>query len=136
MKIVIDANILIAALIKDSKAREIITSQEFEFLTPEFILEEIRKYREEIKKKANLDQEGFELVMSILFETIKIIPKEDYELSLDKAKEIMNDDVKDVPYVAVQLALNCDGIWTNDQHFKDKRIRLFNARDLMDLSAL
>src|SRR3989344_6451943 len=106
MKIVIDANILIAALIKDSKAREIITSQEFEFLTPEFILEEIRKYREEIKKKANLDQEGFELVMSILFETIKIIPKEDYELSLDKAKEIMNDDVKDVPYVAVQLALN------------------------------
>jgi len=66
MKIVIDANMVIAALIKDSKAREVITSDEFDFISPDFILQEVTKYKYEIKKKSNLDDQGFEMIMSLL----------------------------------------------------------------------
>jgi predicted nucleic acid-binding protein len=132
MKIVIDANIVIAALIKNSKAREVIISNQFKFFAPDFILEEIEKYRVEIRKKANLDDEGFDIIISLLFETIDILPREEYQEYLQKAKEIMKDDIKDVTYVACFFALNCAGIWTNDSHFKDKNIKLFSTKDLLE----
>jgi len=45
----------------------------------------------------------------------------------------MKEDIKDVPYVACFLNLNCAGIWTNDPHFKDKRIKLFSTKELLML---
>jgi predicted nucleic acid-binding protein len=132
MKIVVDANIVIAALIKESKVREIITNNEFTFVTPEFILNEVRKYENIIRKKASLSEEGFELVLSLLFETINIIPKEEYNTFLERAEEMMAEDIDDTPYVAVYLALKCAGIWTNDKHFKDKGIRIFTTQDLLN----
>ncbi len=41
MRLVLDTNILIAALIKDSLTREILLFPGFEFLLPEYALEEI-----------------------------------------------------------------------------------------------
>lgn len=52
MIILIDANIVISALIKDGKVREIITNKKFEFVSPDFILEEINKYKEYICEKS------------------------------------------------------------------------------------
>ena len=40
MKLLVDANIIISALIKDSKVREILTEKKFEFISPDFILED------------------------------------------------------------------------------------------------
>ena len=57
MQIVIDTNMIIAALIKDSKAREIITSDKFEFVSPDFVLDEIYKYENYICEKAELSKE-------------------------------------------------------------------------------
>lgn len=119
MEIVIDTNMVIAALIKDSKAREIIMNNKFKFVSPDFVLEEINKYKEEICKKSGLSKEEFELLMMLIFERIDIIPTLDYEMYKKNAKEIMKDDIKDVPYVACYLALKCDGIWTNDHDYKN-----------------
>lgn len=45
MKIVLDANILIAALLGSRATLTILTSQHYNFYVPERILEEIRKYK-------------------------------------------------------------------------------------------
>lgn len=131
MKILIDANIVISALIKDSKVREILTKKKFEFISPDFILEEINKYQNYICEKSGLSNEEFELLITLIFENIKIIPKEEYENYLEKAKEIMKEDIKDITYVACYFALKCDYLWTNDSDFSNKKeIKIINTEEL------
>ena len=48
MRLVLDTNILIAALIKDSLTRQIIFLPDFEFLLPEYALEELNHHRGKI----------------------------------------------------------------------------------------
>ncbi len=58
MNFVIDGNRVIAGLIKDSITRSIIFDSFFEFVAPDFILTEIRKYEKEIIKKADITKEN------------------------------------------------------------------------------
>ncbi len=44
MRLVIDTNIIISSLIKDSTNRQILLLPSFEFLLPEFTFEEINKH--------------------------------------------------------------------------------------------
>jgi predicted nucleic acid-binding protein len=44
MILVIDANCVIAALIKNNKSREIIISHKFDLVSPDYLLDEINKY--------------------------------------------------------------------------------------------
>lgn len=110
MKIVIDANMVIAALVKGSAARKIIINGKFEFVSPDFVIDEIRKYENEICEKAGLDREGFELLMVLIFGKITIIAADEYKAHMENAGKLMREDIKDVPYVACCLALKCDGI--------------------------
>ncbi|MBI4918992.1 hypothetical protein HY837_03615 [archaeon] len=52
MRILIDTNIIIAALIKNSGAREVILSGKFDLFSPELVIEEVNKYKKLICKKA------------------------------------------------------------------------------------
>ncbi len=131
MKIVIDTNMIIAALVKNSMAREIIMSGKFEFVSPDFVLDEIYKYEDYICEKAGLTGTEFELLMALIFQNIDIVPASDYMPYEENAKVIMKDDIKDIPYVACYLSLKCDGIWTNDTDFESKKeIKSFIVRIL------
>ena len=66
MRLVLDTNILIAALIKDSLTREILLFPGFEFLLPEYALEEIAKHRTKIARRARLKQDEIKLLLSVL----------------------------------------------------------------------
>lgn len=132
MKLVVDCNRIIAALIKDSTTREILCDTTFDFVAPEFILEEINKYKSEIYKKAGISDEELELVISILFENINIIPKEDYEHHLIELKKAISD-VKDIPYLTCCIATKAQGIWTHDPHFKGQnRVKVFTNIELIN----
>ncbi len=120
MKLVIDANIIVAALIRESITRKVIGSGKFELFSPDFILEEVYKYKDYICSKSGLLKEEFELVMALVFEQVTIIPKESYESKIGDAKKVI-EDIKDVPYVACYLALKCDAIWTSDKDFEGKK---------------
>ena len=52
MKLVIDANILISALLKEGMTRELLFNDELIFYTPEFIVEEFFKHAHVLAKKA------------------------------------------------------------------------------------
>ena len=121
MKILIDTNIIIAALIKNNKAREVILSGKFEFVSPEFVLEEVNKYKKYICDKAKISSEVLDLVVNIIFEKITLVPKEEYDEFIEEYREIMERDVKDIPYVACYFAMNCNYLWTNDLDFTGKK---------------
>jgi predicted nucleic acid-binding protein len=134
MRIVIDANMIIAALVRDSKAREIIMSGKLYFISPDFVLDEIYKYGENICEKSGISKIEFELMMALIFQRVSIINADYYKAYEETAKEIMKEDVKDIPYVACSLALKCDGIWTNDSDFENiKEIKIFSTKELLKL---
>ena len=54
MKIVIDTNRIIAALLKKSTTRDILFDDYFEFVTPDYTMGEIRKHEEELLMKVTL----------------------------------------------------------------------------------
>ena len=133
MNLVIDANMIIAALIKNGAARQIILSDKFRFVSPDFIFDEIYKHREYICDKSKMDHKDFDLIMLLLFQQIDIIPFDDYRSSIGPASTIMMDDIKDIPYVACCLALKCNGIWTDDSDFQNKAgIKIVDTADLLN----
>ena len=134
MKVVVDGNRIIAALIKDSTTRDIIFDSFFELITPDYILTEVRKYEAEIINKAKITKEEFEILLSLIFENVTIIPKGKYEdLINDLQKEI--NDFKDLPYLAVSLSINAYGIWSHDSDFlQQKKVKILTNIDLLKIS--
>jgi predicted nucleic acid-binding protein len=130
MKLVIDSNSIIASLIKDGISRRIIFSPAIQFIAPDYTLKEISNYKKMICKKAKITYNEFDILLNLIFEHITIIPKEEYEDFFDCAKALI-DDVDDVPFIALCLALKADGIWSDDTHFKTrKEIIVFRTREL------
>ncbi|MDP4039133.1 MAG: PIN domain-containing protein [Candidatus Pacearchaeota archaeon] len=134
MKIVVDSNRVIAALIKESTTREILFGKDFEFVAPDFIMNEVRKYQEEIITKSGVSEEEFDVLLSLIFENIEIISEEEYKEFLEKLKDEIKDE-KDVPYIAVSVVSKADGIWTHDPHFKEQeKIKIFSNIDMLRIS--
>lgn len=135
MKLVIDTNIIISALIRNNLSRNIINNLNYEFLTPDFSLDEISKYKEEICKKSGLDENEFYILIDLLFLRIDIIPFSEYNFCLEKAKEIIGGvDIDDVPFMALALIKQIDGIWSDDEHFRRQdTIKIWKTKDLLKL---
>jgi len=130
MKLVIDTSSIISALIKNGISRRIIFSLAIQFITPDHTLKEISKYKKLICKKAKINSNEFDIILSLIFEKITIIPKEEYEDFIDSAKTLI-DDLDDVPFIALCLASKADGIWSDDAHFKTrKKITIFRTKEL------
>jgi len=53
MKLVIDANILFAALIKEGSTAELLISDKIQLFAPEFLFKEFSKYKNLILKKTH-----------------------------------------------------------------------------------
>ena len=130
MKIVVDTNSIISALIKNGISRRIIVSPVIRFITPDYTLQEISKYEKLICKKAKINHDEFKLLLNLIFEHITIVPKEDYNGLLNRAKTLI-EDVDDVPFIALCLASKADGIWSDDAHFKTcKEVIIFRTKEL------
>lgn len=133
MKLIIDTNRIIAALIKKGASRRIIFNRDFEFITPEHSIGEIYKYEDEIRKKANISHEEFEILLSLIFENIKIISKENYHDFLEIAKTLISD-IDDVPFIAACFATKANGIWSDDSHFfEQNKIKVFRTFEMIKL---
>ncbi|MCX6666381.1 MAG: PIN domain-containing protein [Euryarchaeota archaeon] len=133
MKLVIDTNKIIAALIKNGLSRQIITNPIFSFITPDHTLDEISSYETVIRKKGKLSKKEFDLLFALLFGYITIIPKEEYTKFLPMAQTLI-EDVDDVPFIALCLAVKTDGIWSDDTHFHThQKFMIFRTKDLISL---
>ncbi len=112
MELVIDTNIIISAGLVKSDLQKIIFDLRTTLYSPEFMLEEIEKYKREINERSKYSENELNELLTKIFSRIHIIPLEEYENSKVIAKEISPDE-KDWPFVALGLELNCP-LWTND----------------------
>lgn len=135
MILIVDANVIISALIKDSKSRELLTTSNFTFYSLDTLLDSINKYKKEIIDKSKLSKEDFEILLDFIIEKIIIIKQENYKSKLEQANEIIgNIDLEDIPYVALALSIENDGIWTDDFHFqKQDRIKIYRTEYIIKI---
>ncbi|MBI4145959.1 PIN domain-containing protein [Candidatus Woesearchaeota archaeon] len=132
MRLVLDTNILIASLIKDSVTREILTHPEIEYLVPEFALQEIEANKDEIIQKSRLSKERFQLLLAELKNNILIVPETDIGHRKEAELIISAIDPEDSIFIALALSIRNDGIWSEDKHFeKQNIIKVWKTKDLV-----
>ena len=132
MKIVLDTNVLIAGLLKDSIIRNILSSENIQFLIPEHALSEIKKHKIGLISKSGMAMEEIDEVVDLLLENIEIIPELRIKNKLKEAENIMKSiDIKDSTFIATALAIDSDGIWSFDEHFKKQNVvRIYSTKEL------
>ncbi len=134
MKIVLDTNILISALMRDSTTRKLIIELDEELYYPASGMEEIQKHRELILKKSGLSEEEFNPILNILFEYIELVSNEIMQDTVEEAKKIMLPiDETDVIFLATAMALEGAVIWSDDKHFaKQKKAKVKTTKEMLN----
>ncbi len=131
MKVLVDTNRIIAALIRKGTTRDILFDENFEFVTPDFTITEIKEHEDELRKKTKLTKEEFDVLLALIFEHIRIIPYEKYKMFIEKYKSEISDQ-DDVPHLAASIATKAEGIWAHDPHFLEQhKMKVFTNIDLL-----
>jgi len=133
MRLVVDTSILISSLIKQSVTREILLLPFMEFYLPEYALEEIEAHKPKISRLSGLSSDEIDLLLNSLVDNISIIPAQTIQPYLKEAERIIGRiDPGDIPFIALALALENDGIWSNDKHFKAiKQLKVWKTSELL-----
>lgn len=119
MKLVLDTNIIISALIKDSLTRKIILEINADLVYPDLGMAEIVKHKDLTLNKSGLSEETFNSILDILFSYIELIPQDVIRGKLEEAKEIMQKiDETDIVFIATALMFDGSSVWTDDKGFK------------------
>ena len=131
MKLIVDANILFAALIKEGLTAELLISDKLQLFAPEFLLTEFSKYKDLILKKTHRNEQDFKHFLDLLKDQIAIVPKKEITPFMDEADKI-SPDPKDTIYLALAIAIKAN-IWSNDKKLKlsQTKINVFTTEDLL-----
>lgn len=133
MEFVLDANVLISAIIRDSHVRHFLLFSGDSFYTPEFVFEEINEHINEIKEKSSLSEKEIKELLDYImtFADIKIIPLDELTSHRDEAIRI-SPDPDDAHYVALALKRKC-AIWSNDRALKEKQntVRIYTSEEVL-----
>jgi len=132
-RLVVDANILIAAYLRDSTVRRLLRFSFLELMAPEFLLEEFAKHLPELKGRTGLSSAMAEELAERLGRFLILIPPEETAAEWDRAADAMASiDPRDVPYPAAALAIPCDGVWSDDPHMKKQTLlRCWTTKELV-----
>jgi len=133
MRLILDTNILVSALIKKSLTWEILIHPEIEYVVSEFVFEEIELNKQEILRKSELSEEEFEILFENLKDRLIFMPDEKI-MHKDKALKVMHKiDINDSIFIALALSTENDGIWSQDKHFELQNIvKVWKTKDIVN----
>ena len=135
MRLIVDSNVVMSALIKDSITREIILRSGIEFFHPKIALKNLDKYRSLILEKSGLDGLEYEDLFKLILSKISLIDLENFIGYLEESNDLMRGiDIEDSPFIALALSFENDGIWSDDSHFKKQnKINIWTTKELLDI---
>ncbi len=133
MRLVVDTNIILSAMIKDSTIRKIIVESGIDFFTPDFTFDEINRHLNDICKRNSLSKEINLKIIDILSKYMTVVEFGFYAHKIMDAKKIIGKiDENNIPFLALALSFNNDGIWTNDKHFlKQKKVKIWGTKEIL-----
>ena len=135
MKIIVDVNALISALLRESTSRSLVVNSGQDFCFPEPSLHKIRKYKDYILEKSGFSELEFLVIFHTLLHFIRIIPTEEISQHWDEAQKIMEHiDPEDVTIIAAALSQENSVIWSNDAHFdQQNNVFVLKTEDMVRL---
>lgn len=131
MKLVVDANIVMSALIAlEGITRKLLFLDDLELASPDFLLKEIARHKKEILMKSGLEETDFEKAISLIMTRIAIVSKQQYSKQIKKSQKFCPDPY-DTEYFALALNLDCP-IWSDDKALKKQDcIRIISTAELV-----
>jgi predicted nucleic acid-binding protein len=94
LKLIVDTNIILKSLIKDSKVRAILLNPNHQFYLPEYAIEEIEEHMPLLIGKTGLLEEEIKLALNILLTKIQVLPFEEVWKNGAKPKRSWNISMK------------------------------------------
>lgn len=133
MTIILDSNVLIAALIKPGIVRAIVIGNPGEWLVPEAVFEEVWEHRE-VWNRNDLPDSELHATLDMLSEDFVNIVSERIYRGQEAAAKSLVSDIDDWPLAALALTVDNEGIWTfNERHLekvKKRGIILLRTSDI------
>lgn len=117
--IIVDTNIIFSGLLNpDGKIGDLLlnSSNSFEFFSPSFLLDELKKHHNKLRKISTLPDKDLEFLKRMLISKIELIDLENIPpQNWNKATKLVEDiDEFDTPFIALSIALNAP-LWTGDK---------------------
>ncbi len=122
MNIIVDTNVIVAALIQRGIVRELILRRPGVFMTPDACVREVWENRDDWNRKKVPETLVKEALDFLTDEFVSVLPRSAYRAKEDEASGLIRDP-DDVPVVALALSVDNEGIWTfNTKDFSDPRL--------------
>jgi len=132
VELIVDANIIFAALIRDSITVKLLFVDDLHLYTPEFLLDEVRKYQKYLSNKTHRTKEEFESIYNVIKKRIVFIPMNYITPFIKKADKI-SPDPDDLVYFAAALKMNIS-IWSNDKRLtKQNKVKIYATHELYEM---
>lgn len=133
-KIIVDANVIVSALLRNAETRKILLSQKApKFLAPEFLKEELNKYLPDFSARLKVKEEELEKSLTELIELakIEILPQKEYARQMQKALQA-SPDKNDAHYFAIAMEFNSP-LWSQDKKLKKQSIvKTYSTAELIE----
>jgi predicted nucleic acid-binding protein len=122
VRIIVDANIVFSAILNtNSRIADLLINSKgiFDFLAPDYLHSELRKYHSKISMISKMSLREVEIIENkvtkpIVFMSGIHIPESKWILAEDLVKDI---DSKDTPYLASSMFFQCK-IWSGDKELR------------------
>ena len=133
MQLVVDANILFAAFLKEAVTRELLLDSRLSLFAPEHLIQETSRHLNHsasIRRRIGLSDRALQELFSILTLRIQVVSKKSYQ-SFVKEAQLFAPHEEDAPYLALAMFLNIP-IWSNDKGFKNQeKVRVYSTQELL-----
>lgn len=132
MKLVVDTNILFSFFWQGSLTRKLLIASNFELISPEIAMQEIKKYSKEICKKVKISENEFKEQVKKLKEVVTFIDKKEYAQFLKEANKF-SPDKNDADFFALCLQNGCF-LWSNDAILKNQDvIKVLSTEEIIEV---
>jgi predicted nucleic acid-binding protein len=132
--VVVDANIVFAAFIRDGATRELILDRGLDLRSPPWLWDEVAARYAWLLQKSGLSPPVLDELLRQVRTRIADVPEE--LILAHKAEAIKRagkSGKKDAPYIAAVLAVQ-GVLWTHDEQLaRDGRIETVTTKELLDL---
>jgi len=136
MRVVVNANILVAALLKSATTRQILLMSDLEFCAPEHLFVEVKGFVKDqrFRRRLGLSEEDLREVLAYILQPVTFFPEKMYLSFIRRAIPLVTHK-EDAPYIALSLALGAP-LWSNDAALKKQSlVTVFTTSELVQFLA-
>jgi predicted nucleic acid-binding protein len=118
---VVDANVVISAVLNRGNSLNVFIhnseKKKFDFIAPQFLINEVGKHTKKIAEKTNLPFEDAVEMLEFVIDQISFIQDEEFIDKMAEVRGILKEHGKDAHYLALALKKNCK-IFSGDKVLK------------------